>query len=63
MLHIRKANLSKRLGDIPDGEWRDTGTIHAGCHLNVMSRSKKTGDRLFFDFTASSPSSQKMGST
>jgi len=59
MLHYSEAILRKRIGEIPDGEWRDTGTIHAGDTWKVDVALKKTGDRLFFDFTGSSPQAKK----
>ena len=32
MLHYSEAILRKRIGEIPDGEWRDTGSIHEEVH-------------------------------
>jgi N-methylhydantoinase B len=59
MLHYSEAILRKRIGEIPDGEWRDTGTIHAGDTWKVEVTLKKTGERLLFDFTGSSPQAKK----
>ena len=59
MLHYSEAILRKRIGEIPDGEWRDTGTIHAGDTWKVDVTLKKTGERLLFDFTGSSPQAKK----
>ena len=59
MLHYSEAILRKRIGEIPDGEWRDTGTIHAGDTWKVDVALKKTGERLLFDFTGSSPQAKK----
>ncbi|HYT53948.1 MAG TPA: hydantoinase B/oxoprolinase family protein [Verrucomicrobiae bacterium] len=59
MLHYSEAILRKRIGEIPDGEWRETGSIHAGDTWKVDVALKKTGDRLLFDFTGSSPQAKK----
>jgi len=59
MLHYSEAILRKRIGEIPDGEWRDTGSIHAGDTWKVEVALKKTGERLLFDFTGSSPQAKK----
>ena len=59
MLHYSEAILRRRIGEIPDGEWRDTGTINAGDTWKVDVALKKTGERLLFDFTGSSPQAKK----
>jgi N-methylhydantoinase B len=59
MLHYSETILRKRIGEIPDGEWRDTGTIHAGDTWKVDVALKKTGERLLFDFTGSSPQAKR----
>jgi N-methylhydantoinase B len=59
MLHYSETILRKRIGEIPDGVWRDTGTINAGDTWKVDVALKKTGERLLFDFTGSSPQAKK----
>jgi N-methylhydantoinase B len=59
MLHYSEAILRKRIGEIPDGVWRDTGSIHAGDTWKVHVALHKTGERLLFDFTGSSPQGKK----
>src|SRR5215469_11198029 len=44
MLHYSEAILRKRIAEIPDGEWRDAGTIHAGDTWKVDVALKKTGE-------------------
>ena len=55
MLRYSESLLRKRIAEIPDGEWSETGTIHAGDTWNVHVTLKKKGDGLLFDFTGSSP--------
>jgi len=55
MLNYSEAILRKRIAEIPDGTWSDTGTIHAGDTWKVHVTLNKKGDRLLFDFTGSSP--------
>lgn len=59
MLHYSEAILRKRIAEIPDGTWSDTGTIHAGDTWKVQVTLTKKGDRLLFDFTGSSPQAKK----
>jgi N-methylhydantoinase B len=59
MLHYSEAILRKRIAEIPDGTWRDTGTIHAGDTWKVQVTLTKKDDRLLFDFTGSSPQAKK----
>jgi N-methylhydantoinase B len=59
MLHYSEAILRKRIAEIPDGTWSDTGTIHAGDTWKVHVTLIKNGDRLLFDFTDSSPQAKK----
>ena len=59
MLHYSEAILRKRIAEIPDGTWSDTGTIHAGDTWKVHVTLDKKGDRLLFDFTGSSPQAKK----
>jgi N-methylhydantoinase B len=59
MLHYSETILRKRIGEIPDGVWRDTGTINAGDTWKIDVALKKTGERLLFDFTGSSPQAKK----
>jgi N-methylhydantoinase B len=55
VLRYSESLLRKRIAEIPDGEWSETGTIHAGDTWNVHVTLKKRGDGLLFDFTGSSP--------
>ena len=59
MLHYSEAILRKRIAEIPDGTWSDTGTIHAGDTWKVHVTLNKKDDRLIFDFTGSSPQAKK----
>jgi N-methylhydantoinase B len=59
MLHYSESILRKRIAEIPDGAWSETGSIHAGDTWNVHVTLKKKGDGLLFDFTGSSPQAKK----
>jgi N-methylhydantoinase B len=59
MLHYSEAILRKRVAEIPDGIWSETGTIEAGDIWNVHVTLRKKGDGLLFDFTGSSPQAKK----
>ena len=59
MLHYSEAILRRRIAEIPDGTWSDTGSIHAGDTWKVDVRLSKKDDRLLFDFTGSSPQAKK----
>jgi N-methylhydantoinase B len=59
MLHYSETILKKRIAEIPDGTWSDSGSIHAGDTWKVYVTLNKKGDRLFFDFTGSSPQAKK----
>ncbi|MGE5218556.1 MAG: hydantoinase B/oxoprolinase family protein [Chloroflexota bacterium] len=59
MLHYSEAILRKRVAEIPDGTWSDTGSIHAGDTWKVHVTLNKKDDRLLFDFTGSSPQAKK----
>jgi N-methylhydantoinase B len=59
MLHYSEAILRKRIAEIPDGTWSDTGSIHAGDTWKVHVTLNKKNDRLLFDFTGSSPQAKK----
>ena len=59
MLHYSEAILRKRIAEIPDGTWSDTGSIHAGDTWKVHVTLNKKDDRLLFDFTGSSPQAKK----
>ena len=59
MLHYSEAILRRRIAEIPDGTWSDTGSIHAGDTWKVHVRLNKKDDRLLFDFTGSSPQAKK----
>ena len=59
MLHYSESILRKRIAEIPDGSWSETGTIEAGdtWHVHVTLHKKNNG--LLFDFTGSSPQAKK----
>ena len=59
MLHHSEAILRRRIAEIPDGTWSDTGSIHAGDTWKVHVTLNKKDDRLLFDFTGSSPQAKK----
>ena len=59
MLNYSETILRKRIAEIPDGIWSETGSIHAGDTWNVHVTLNKQGDRLQFDFTGSSPQAKK----
>jgi len=59
MLNYSEAILRRRIAEIPDGSWSDTGSIHAGETWNVHVKLTKKDDRLLFDFTGSSPQAKK----
>ncbi len=59
MLHYSESILRKRLVEIPDGTWRETGSIEAGETWTVYVTLKKHGDRLLFDFSGSSEQAKK----
>ena len=59
MLHYSETILRKRIAEIPDGTWSDTGSIHAGDTWKVHVTLSKKGDRLLFDFTGTSPQAKK----
>jgi N-methylhydantoinase B len=51
--------LRKRIVEIPDGVWKETGAIEADETWKVQLLLSKIGDRLIFDFTGSDPQAQK----
>jgi len=59
MLNYSESILRKRIAEIPDGTWSETGSIHAGDTWNVHVTLNKRGERLMFDFTGSSPQAKK----
>jgi N-methylhydantoinase B len=59
MVHYSEAILRKRIAEIPDGTWGETGSIHAGDTWKVQVKLNKKDDRLLFDFTGSSPQAKK----
>jgi N-methylhydantoinase B len=59
MLHYSETILKRRIAEIPDGTWSDSGSIHAGDTWKVHVTLKKKDDRLFFDFTGSSAQAKK----
>jgi N-methylhydantoinase B len=59
MLHYSETILRKRIAEIRDGTWSDSGSIHAGDTWKVHVTLNKKDDRLFFDFTGSSAQAKK----
>ena len=59
MLNYSEAILRKRIAEIPDGSWSDSGSINAGETWHVHVKLTKRDDRLLFDFTGSSPQAKK----
>jgi N-methylhydantoinase B len=59
MLSYSEAIVRRRIAEIPDGTWSDTGSIHAGDTWKVHVTLNKKGDRLLFDFTGSSAQAKK----
>jgi N-methylhydantoinase B len=59
MLHYSETILKRRIAEIPDGTWSDSGSIHAGDTWKVHVTLNKKDDRLFFDFTGSSAQAKK----
>jgi N-methylhydantoinase B len=59
MVHYSETILKKRIAEIPDGTWSETGSIHAGDTWKVHVALNKKDDRLYFDFTGSSPQAKK----
>ena len=59
MLHYSESILRKRLEEIPDGTWRETGSIEAGDTWTVEVALTKQGSRLLFDFSGSSEQAKK----
>jgi N-methylhydantoinase B len=59
MIHYSESILRKRIAEIPDGQWSDTGVIDAGDTWKVKLSLTKKGDHLLFDFSGSSPQAKK----
>lgn len=52
MIGISEATLRKRITEIPDGEWSDTGMIQSGGETwKIRLTLKKKADQLTFDFS------------
>ncbi|HEX4991495.1 MAG TPA: hydantoinase B/oxoprolinase family protein, partial [Candidatus Binatia bacterium] len=51
MIRYTETVLRKRLGEIPDGEWRETLTIEADGPCRLVLALRKQDERLIFDFT------------
>jgi N-methylhydantoinase B len=61
MIGISEATLRKRITEIPDGEWSDTGMIQSGGETwKIRLTLKKKADQLTFDFTGTDKQA-KMG--
>jgi len=59
MIRYTETVLRKRLGEIPDGEWRETLTIEADGPCKLALALRKQEDRLIFDFTGTDPQVRK----
>ena len=59
MINYSESILKKRIGEIPDGQWSDIGVIRADDTWKVHLTLTKTGERLLYDFTGSSPQAKK----
>jgi N-methylhydantoinase B len=59
MIHYSEAILRKRITEIPDGQWSDTGIIQADDTWKVNLTLTKKRDHLLFDFAGSSPQAKK----
>ncbi|MBM4262781.1 MAG: hydantoinase B/oxoprolinase family protein [Deltaproteobacteria bacterium] len=59
MLNYSEAVVRRRIAEIPDGSWSDSGSINAGETWNVHVKLTKKGDGLLFDFTGSSAQAKK----
>jgi len=53
MIRYSESILRRRIQEIPDGSWRDSGSIETDERWNVVLTLRKKGDRLVFDFTGS----------
>ena len=53
MIRYSEAILRRRIAEIPDGNWSETGTIEAGETCKITLRLQKRDDYLLFDFTGS----------
>jgi len=51
MIRYTETMLRRRLGEIADGEWRETLTLEADGPSRLALTLRKQGDRLIFDFT------------
>jgi N-methylhydantoinase B len=52
MIDDSEQALRRRLRDVPDGTWNETGDVESGeQHWRMMVKLQKTGDELLFDFT------------
>jgi N-methylhydantoinase B len=59
MINYSESILKKRICEIPDGQWSDIGVIRADDTWKVHLTLTKTGERLLYDFTGSSPQAKK----
>jgi N-methylhydantoinase B len=53
MIRYSESILKKRIQEIPDGLWTDSGAIQTDETWNVVLTLRKKGDHLVFDFTGS----------
>ncbi len=59
MIRHSEAVLRKRIAEIPDGVWNETGVIEAEEIWKVKLVLTKIGDRLVFDFTGTDPQASR----
>lgn len=53
IIRYSESMLKKRIQEIPDGVWTESGAIQTNQTWNVVLTLRKKGDRLIFDFTGS----------
>ncbi|MBI2360212.1 MAG: hydantoinase B/oxoprolinase family protein [Deltaproteobacteria bacterium] len=59
MIRYSESILKRRIQEIPDGVWTDSGAIQTDETWNVVLTLRKKGDRLIFDFTGSDPQAKR----
>jgi hypothetical protein len=61
-IELAREKLARRLGELPDGVWREVQFIdhdgHAPEIYRIVCTMTKRGDRLTFDFTGTSPNAR-----
>lgn len=59
MIRYTESLLKKRIAEIPDGTWTDSGMIQVDETWKVALQFRKKGDHLIFDFTGSDRQASK----